>query len=82
MLKMTNKEKYDKVFVEALSLQPGQLNDDLVYNSVPAWDSVGHMAMMTMLETEFDIMMDTEDIIDFSSYPRGVIILAKYGVEV
>lgn len=78
---MSNKEKYDKVFMESLSVKSEQLNESLIYNSVTAWDSVGHMAMMAALEGAFDIMMDTEDIIDFSSYPKGMEILAKYGVQ-
>jgi acyl carrier protein len=78
---MTNKEKYDQVFVNQLSIKPEQLNEALIYNSVGSWDSVGHMALMAALETEFDIMMDTEDIIDFSSYPKGMEILAKYEVS-
>lgn len=77
---MTNKERYDKVMTEALELQPQDLNEGLVYNSVPEWDSVGHMSLMAALETEFDIMMETEDIIDFSSYFKGMQILAKYKV--
>jgi acyl carrier protein len=75
-----NKDKYDKVFRESLKLEQKQLNADLVYNSVPAWDSVGHMAMMAALEGEFAIMMDPDDIIDFSSYQKGFEILAKYDV--
>lgn len=75
-----NKDKYDKVFRESLKLEQKQLNADLVYNSVPAWDSVGHMAMMAALEGEFGIMMDPDDIIDFSSYQKGFEILAKYDV--
>jgi acyl carrier protein len=78
---MTNSEKYDNVFIAALSLTPDQLNDSLVYNSVTAWDSIGHMAMMAQLESEFEIMMDTDDIIGFSSYPKGKEILTKYGVQ-
>lgn len=78
---LTNRQRYDKVFMEALNLQPQDLNESLVYKSVAAWDSVGHMSMMAALETEFDIMMETEDIIDFSSYQKGAAILAKYTVE-
>ena len=78
---MTNKQRYDKVFIEVLSLSPEELNQQLTYNSVPLWDSVGHMSMMAALETEFDIMMETEDIIDFSSYDKGMSILAKYDVQ-
>ena len=78
---MTHQEKYDKVFMDQLSLKPEQLNEALVYHSVASWDSVGHMSLMAALESEFDIMIDTDDIIDFSSYPKGMEILAKYDVR-
>ena len=78
---MTNKERYDRVFLDALNLQPQDLNEDMIYNSIAAWDSVGHMSLMAALETEFDIMMETDDIIDFSSYLKGMEILAKYEIK-
>lgn len=78
---MSNKEKYDQVFMESLSVTADRLNDALVYQSVPAWDSVGHMAMMASLEGAFDIMLETDDIIAFSSYAKGMEILGKYGVQ-
>jgi acyl carrier protein len=77
-----NKERYGKIFVEALGLTHESVNEDLVYNSVPSWDSVGHMTLMAALETEFDIMLETDDIIAFSSYGKGMEILARYGVEI
>lgn len=77
---MSNKDRYDEVFKKSLKLTQDQLNDRLDYNSVPEWDSVGHMAMMAALEGEFGIMMDPDDIIDFSSYKKGFEILAKYDV--
>jgi acyl carrier protein len=39
------------------------------------------MSLITSLEDEFDIMMDTEDVIDFSSFEKGIEIMGKYGVE-
>lgn len=78
---VSNLEKYDKVFMESLSLKKEQLGDALVYQGVPTWDSVGHMAMVAALEGTFEIMMETEDIIDFSSYGKGKQILGKYGVQ-
>ncbi len=79
---MTNKEKYDKVFVESFSVSPSVLNEAFVYQCVPAWDSVGHMGLVAGLEEAFNIMMDTEDIVDFSSYTVGIQKLKKYGVEI
>ena len=58
------------------------MGDDLVYESVSEWDSVGHMGMIAELEETFDIMLETDDIIDFSSYKKGMEILAKYNVEI
>jgi len=78
---MTNLEKYDEQFIEALELDPSQLNEDLLYQSVPNWDSVGHMQLISGLEDAFDIMLDTDDIIDFNSYEAGKQILKKYDVE-
>jgi acyl carrier protein len=66
----------------SLDLQPQDLTANLIYNSVKSWDSVGHMSLMAALENEFDIMMETEDIIDFSSYLKGMEILAKYQVQI
>lgn len=77
---MTNLEKYNNVFVENLQITEDQLIG-LTYQSVELWDSVGHMSLVAALEDEFDIMIDTDDIIDLSSYEKGKVILAKYGVE-
>lgn len=77
----TNKHKYDQVFIDALNLRPEDLNEELIYDSLPLWDSVGHMSIMAALETEFGIMLETDDIIDFSSYHKGMEILAKYEIH-
>jgi acyl carrier protein len=78
---MTNKEKYEQVFMTCFSLERTALNDKLVYNSLREWDSVGHMAMIAALEATFDIMVETDDVVDFSSYNKGFEILKKYGVK-
>ena len=79
---MTNLEKYNKAFMETLEIGEDQLAG-LKYQGIEAWDSVGHMSLVAAIEDAFDIMMDTDDIIDFSSYEKGKEILAKdaYGVE-
>ena len=78
---MTNKEKYNKVFVDCFSVAENVLNENFTYQCVAAWDSVGHMGMIAALEDAFGIMMETEDIIEFSSYAVGIEKLMKYGVK-
>ena len=78
---MTNLEKYNKAFIESFEITEDKL-PGLKYQDIEAWDSVGHMGLIAALEEAFDIMMDTDDIIDFSSYEKGKEILAKYNVVI
>lgn len=77
---MGNFEKYERVFMEVLEAEKAVL-PALTYQSIPSWDSVGHMSLIAALEEAFDIMMDTDDIIDLSSFEKGKEILEKYDVE-
>ena len=78
---MTNKVKLIKVFSTALGIDLSEVNDNLEYNTISQWDSVGHMALVATLEKEFDVMFDTDDIIDFSSFKKGKQILKKYKIN-
>jgi acyl carrier protein len=78
---MTSLEKYNKAFIDSLEVTADQL-EGLKYQAIPNWDSVGHMNLMATIEEAFDIMMDTDDIIDFSSYEKGKEIIKKYDVEI
>jgi acyl carrier protein len=79
---MRNKEKYDRAFIESFSINANKLNEKLEYNSIETWDSIGHMQMIAELEDTFEIELEMDDIINFSSYNKGMEILAKYGIEV
>ena len=79
---MSNLEKYNNAFMESFGVD-AETAKNLKYQDIEAWDSVGHMGLIAALEEAFDIMMDTDDIIDFSSYEKGKEILSKveYGVN-
>lgn len=77
------KAKYDQAFMEAFGIDSdGILGPDLEYESIPEWDSIGHMTLIAELEDAFEISLEMDDIIDFSSYDKGKEILKKYGVDV
>lgn len=78
---MTNKEKYIGAFLEAFQIKESELTG-LKYQDIPNWDSVGHMNLIALLEEAFDIMMDTDDIIDLGSFEQGIKIMKKYEVEI
>lgn len=77
----TNKDKYDQIFVESFSVERSQLGDRIAYNEIASWDSIGHMSMIAALESTFNIAMETDDVINFSSYKKGFEILGKYGIQ-
>ena len=78
---MKNKSKYIEIFITSLSIDKKNFNEKLKYNDIPEWDSIGHMPLMSALEDGFSISLDTDDIVDFSSFKKGIQILKKYKVN-
>ena len=76
-----NKDKLKTCFTEALGIPLEKVTDDLTYNTVREWDSVAHMTLVAQIETAFDIMMETDDILAMSSVGEAVEILKRYGVS-
>jgi len=79
---LSNLEKYNEAFIESFGVDEEVLKNNLKYNTIEEWDSIGHMSLMAALEDAFDIMLETEDIIEFSDYEKGKEILKKYDVEI
>jgi acyl carrier protein len=76
-----NAEKLRECFSRSLGIPLGRVTDDLAYNSLKEWDSVGHMALVVEIEGEFNVMFDTDDILGMSSVGKAREILTKYGVS-
>ncbi|MGG1518917.1 acyl carrier protein [Paenibacillus oryzisoli] len=76
-----NEQKLKAIFAEALGVSESIVVDDLAYNSIEQWDSIAHMSLIAAIDEGFDIMMDTDDVIDLSSFAKAKEILGKYGVE-
>lgn len=70
--------KLKSIFSKSLGIDESLVTDHLSYAEIPQWDSVAHMALMAAIEEGFDIMLDTEDVIDISSFEKSKQIIAKY----
>ena len=72
--------KYKEAFLEGLAIDDDIKIEKLKFNDIEEWDSIGHMGLMSALEEAFNISIETDDIVDFSSYEKGIEILSKYDV--
>ena len=78
---MANEKILTNIFIESLSILSEDVVDTLEYNTIPKWDSLGHMAIIAKIEESFNIMLDTDDIIDMSTFGKAKEILSKYGIK-
>lgn len=78
---MTNVEKYNDIFVQVFGADVAQLGDTYNKETVPAWDSVHQLNIISLIEENFDLMLEPEDIMACTSYNAGKEILARNGVE-
>ncbi|HIW34697.1 MAG TPA: acyl carrier protein [Candidatus Paenibacillus intestinavium] len=76
-----NEEKLRMIFAEALAIELDQVTDELSYNSIPQWDSLAHMALISEIDDQFDTMLDTDDVLDMNTFAKAKEILAKYDVQ-
>lgn len=71
-------ERVFKVFKEVFSISDDIDNNILIYNEYNGWDSVAHMTLIAALEDEFDEMLETDDILEMSSFNKAVEIMSKF----
>jgi len=72
--------KLIECFVQTFAIEGKQVTPGLAYQSIPQWDSVGHMALIAEIENVFNVTLDTDDIIGMSDVSKAVEILGKHGV--
>lgn len=77
---MENREKYDSIFCTVFGVKKSDLGDSFTFKDIAEWDSVAHLNLISELEDAFDVMFETEDILNYVSYLNGLNILKKYGV--
>ena len=78
---MENKSKLYQSFANALNIPIEQISDELAYQSIAEWDSITHMILISQLEEDFNVSIDTDDVINMSSVSKAKEILSKHGIS-
>ena len=74
-------EKLKDTFVKVLGVSPDSDFESMAYGQTPGWDSVAHMALIAEIETAFDIMLATEDVIGMRNFMKAKEIITQNGVS-
>jgi acyl carrier protein len=76
-----NEHRLKEAFSRALAIPIERVTDDLRYEGTGEWDSIAHMQLIAAIDQTFDIMLDTEDVLDLSSFAQAKVLLRKYNIE-
>ena len=79
---MANLEKYKSLLAEVFDTDVANVKEDFSKEIVDNWDSIHQLNIIAVLEETFDVMLDPEDIVELTSYEKGIEILKKYDVEI
>jgi acyl carrier protein len=76
-----NADRLHECFSRSLGIPRERVTETLAYNTLKEWDSVGHMALVVEIEGEFEVMLDTDDILGMSTVAKAREILSRHGVS-
>jgi acyl carrier protein len=79
---MNTTQTLQDIIAAALSIPAEQVTDDLSYQSIPEWDSVSHIYLITELEATFNITIDTDEVLEMSSVEKVKKTLRKHNIEI
>ena len=70
--------KIKKIFCETLGVEESEVSDETAYNSFRPWDSLKHLQLVSILEEEFDIEFEMDDIVAMETFGLIKEFVARY----
>ena len=74
-------DRVAKVFQKVFHVDSAGFGPETTPESVPHWDSIGHMNLVTQLEAEFGRQFEVDDIMEMSSVGKIIEILGAKGIK-
>ncbi len=68
-------------FRQGLGLTAQAAVDSVEYRKIAEWDSVAHMQLVMEIESAFEVMLSTEDVLALSSFRAAQDILGHHGIS-
>ncbi|MGA2515971.1 MAG: acyl carrier protein [Thermodesulfobacteriota bacterium] len=67
--------KVQQAFHDAFDVDPKLVSIDTTPDDIPGWDSVGHLALASSLESAFGVSLDVDDLMEMENVREIVRIL-------
>jgi acyl carrier protein len=77
----TSLDKLKAAFHAALPLADPVDYQQIIYGQTSGWDSIAHMSLIAEIETRFDIMLSTDELITLISFSKARELLLAHGVS-
>jgi len=77
---MNSLDTLKNVFADTLALPLDGDIESLQYRENPEWDSVAHVQLINAMERAFDVMLETNEVLDMSSFTKAREILTTHGI--
>jgi acyl carrier protein len=68
---MHSQQNLSEVIAKAFGIAPNDITDELEYQSIPEWDSVSHLVLVTELEAAYGITIEMGRCIDHGQCSPG-----------
>ena len=78
---MTTLSRVANVFNQAFAVPAEDITRTTVPDDVPKWDSIGHMNMVSVLEKEFGLQFEVDEIMEMATVQNILDILAARGIH-
>ena len=75
-------EQFKEILAQYTSINPEDMTDETRFREDMDLSSLDFMTMLGEVEDTFDIQFETDDIVDFNSYEKGIELLKKYDIVI
>lgn len=59
-------QQLDELIARVLEIPTRQVSDDLSFQSIPQWDSLRHLELISALEEAYGVVIEAEQIVELS----------------
>jgi acyl carrier protein len=78
---MTTLSRVASVFSQAFAVPAEDITSKTVPDDVAKWDSLGHMNMVSVLEKEFGLQFEVDEIMEMATVQNILDVLARKGIH-